>query len=351
MKVGDSYNPKGLFTGIFIPESMVRLPNNILSLGAKVCFGRLCWHINDREECFPDRAVLAAEIGVSVSSVRDYLKELEERGFIKRVRTGPNANDYDFSWHECLESSIKRTRKDGQPSVHQKNLQMDTPLREDGQPSVKKSSAYNLKEIEVLEGEEEIPPTPSFDADSFLVESSKQPGKIFSGRQKGLIREMWESEWADWPFEKIRAEVDRKLGRLGNSRPIGNGAKVEREPRRSSFVRNEPISKQVIVGRCALFEAYIEIFKLAGKPIGDAEREDAWPMWSTLTEDQKYKTGHDATRLCQETSNPTWIPTPANHLKKKPWTREVIERVLPVPTKELSKHQQAIEIARRKGLM
>lgn len=156
MNVGESYNPKGLFTGIFIPETMAKIPNEMLCSGAKLCFGRLCWHVNENGECFPSRETLASEIGVSESSVRDYLKQLEDQGFIRRIRNGPHVNDYEFSWTDVLEASIKR--KDRQRAVYQKNLQTDSGLSKDRQRAVEP----NLIDIrEELREEINTPPTPS----------------------------------------------------------------------------------------------------------------------------------------------------------------------------------------------
>jgi DNA-binding Lrp family transcriptional regulator len=152
MDVGELYNPKRLFTGIFIPESMVRLPNSTLCPGSKLLFGRLSWHVSDDGECFPSRDTLADEIGVSVSSVKDYLRELEDQGFIIRVRTGPRANSYDFPWHPVLEASLKKKRRTPEcpSSTAPPQGVTDTRLSNDGHPSVFPSSYIreDLREVE-----------------------------------------------------------------------------------------------------------------------------------------------------------------------------------------------------------
>lgn len=111
MKVGEQYNPWKLFTGIFIPESIVRLSHEILSPGAKLLFGRLCWHAGKNGECFPSHVTLAEEIGVAERTIRDYLKELEDGGFVIRIRAG-NYHMYGFIWHQSLEDSLRVTEKE-----------------------------------------------------------------------------------------------------------------------------------------------------------------------------------------------------------------------------------------------
>ena len=104
MQVGELYNPKGVFAGVWIPDSLVRCPD--LSLGAKVAFGRLCWHIGENGQVFPSQPTLAEEIGVSLRSVEEYLRELELFGLIKKQRAG-RITYYHFPWHSLLEESLK----------------------------------------------------------------------------------------------------------------------------------------------------------------------------------------------------------------------------------------------------
>lgn len=99
-----------------------------------------------------------------------------------------------------------------------------------------------------------------------------------------------------------------------------------------------------------LFGQYIEIFKKAGVPIGDKEREDALKLWAPLTEDQKIGSGRDAIRYCAG-REARYIKPPAKHLTEKPWTRVVEERTLPMvaPTGPLDKNAEMRRLARAKG--
>ena len=104
MQIGERYNPRGIFTGVYIPESLVK--HKDISPGAKLAFGRLCWHVGEDGRCFPFQETLAEALGCSVRSVQSYLKELEDAGFIERIREG-NSHEYGFCWHDLLEQSLK----------------------------------------------------------------------------------------------------------------------------------------------------------------------------------------------------------------------------------------------------
>lgn len=80
----------------------------------------------------------------------------------------------------------------------------------------------------------------------------------------------------------------------------------------------------------ALFDEYIEIFKTGGKPIGEHEKGEAVQFWNPLTEEQRQRSCADARRVCADTTDPKFIPSPKNHLKQKPWTREAMARAAPV---------------------
>ncbi len=157
MNPGDFYNPERLFTGIFIPDAMVRM--STLSPGAKLLFGRLCWHINDEGDCFPTRETLGKEIGMSESSIRDFLRELEAEKFVARLRSGPQANYYKFPWHPLLDPSVRR-KKDRQPTVDQQKCDIappesvsDSGPRKDRQSAVKSDDSIL---IELREGLREV---------------------------------------------------------------------------------------------------------------------------------------------------------------------------------------------------
>lgn len=294
------------------------------------------------------KSLTADAIGLySERSIADRLAWIRDLGFVASRSPGlGQVNSYLLDFKMVSESlkSRKRFSKSDCKIADEETVSVCSPVCS---PVCKNDSPILKEELRTKNKEEEIPPTPSFDADSFLIESRKLPGKHFTGKDAKRIRDFWNPEWSELVFEKIVPLVDRELGK--HARPTAHRESRSAPPRYLRVGLQETLP--AVVGRCLIFEQYIEIFKLAGKPIGDYERQQAWALWEPLTTEQRVASGRDAARLCQKTADPDFIPSPANHLKKMPWTREVQERVLPVPMRELSKHEQALEIGRRKGLM
>lgn len=111
-KLGQPFNPFGLFYGVFIPEALVRFRN--ISPGAKLCWGRLARYKGEIGKCYPSQEKLAGELGVSERNVRRYIEELRSNGLIRKVRRGLQLNnEYEFLWHEMFEGT-QRTHSSGQ---------------------------------------------------------------------------------------------------------------------------------------------------------------------------------------------------------------------------------------------
>lgn len=76
--------------------------------------------------------------------------------------------------------------------------------------------------------------------------------------------------------------------------------------------------------------AYCQIAKMGGKAIGEHEVDEARPLWASLDDEQRKLAAQDYARKVSESTAAKYIPTPANHLKQRPWTRTVQERVIPL---------------------
>ena len=111
MRIGEKFNPYRLFVGVYIPNAIVRCKD--LSLGAKLCYGRLAQYAGEDGEAYPSYETLAEEIGSNRRSAIRYAKELHLYGLIRIVhRKNLYAEDYtsnvfQFLWHSLLESSLK----------------------------------------------------------------------------------------------------------------------------------------------------------------------------------------------------------------------------------------------------
>jgi hypothetical protein len=122
LKVGEEFIPFKLFVGAFIPNAILRCKE--LSSMAKLVWARLCEFAGEKGECYPSQETLANELGTNKRSIIRSLQELEDHGFIKRVKpTGQDklnhkTNRYKFLWHECFErtdESIFRSDKNDTP--------------------------------------------------------------------------------------------------------------------------------------------------------------------------------------------------------------------------------------------
>lgn len=75
---------RGGFTQV--PNFILR--DSSLSLGAKVAYSMFLHFAWNNESCFPGQDTLAEHMGMSVSRVNEYIKELEAAGLIEITRRG-----------------------------------------------------------------------------------------------------------------------------------------------------------------------------------------------------------------------------------------------------------------------
>ena len=75
---------RGGFTQV--PNFILR--DGTLSLGAKVAYSMFLHFAWNNDQCFPGQDRLAGHMGMSVSRVNEYIKELEAAGLIEITRRG-----------------------------------------------------------------------------------------------------------------------------------------------------------------------------------------------------------------------------------------------------------------------
>ena len=115
LQVGQPFNPFGLFTGIFIPDALVR--STIISAGAKLAYGRLARYAGQDGKCYPAVDTLAAEIGLGGRQVQRYLAELERAYLIRRViryaGRAQTSNGFEFLWHQMFQEGVSHMSPEG----------------------------------------------------------------------------------------------------------------------------------------------------------------------------------------------------------------------------------------------
>lgn len=122
MNIGERFRPYRLFVGSFLPNWLLKSKD--VSVGAKVCYARLCQFAGERNDCRPSQETLATELGVTVRQVRRYLAELEESKLVEGDQRGlGQSNVYFFLWHESM-NDPDRTNMSGQGG-------QECPVRQD----------------------------------------------------------------------------------------------------------------------------------------------------------------------------------------------------------------------------
>ena len=155
-KTGERYNPHRIFTGIFIPEAIVKIPNMKLSYGAKICFGRLFRYAGKDGIAFPKRSTLAKEIGSSERSVDRFISELKKFELIDVERKGLHkSNRYYFIWHEVFDGEDEKTASPKSTNVATQNSQdSTTPIERESEERESEERESEERESEERESEE-----------------------------------------------------------------------------------------------------------------------------------------------------------------------------------------------------
>ncbi|MFL6352274.1 MAG: helix-turn-helix domain-containing protein [Bryobacteraceae bacterium] len=216
-RVGDVFNPYGLFNGIFLPEPLVGY--RVISSSAKLLYARLTRYAGKDGKCYPSQPSLANELGVSERHVRNLLDELISDQLLKRFRRGfHKSNEYKFLRHPILEACLRgddwknlSSKERNRPSGSKRNRPSD-PKRNPPSFEDKHDEDSHLEE---RQGNNPMSRIRSFGTDS----------KIDTRRKKGNpVQETLSSTGAGVqqtsedrrrnPLDKIRSTLFREFGSL-----------------------------------------------------------------------------------------------------------------------------------------
>ncbi len=118
-RIGQPFNPFRLFTGIFIPDGMVR--STSISPGAKLTYARLTRYAGQDGKCYPAVETLAAEIALSARQAQRYLAELEREHLVRRITRycgrAQTSNGFEFLWHEMFQERLLDRAGEGVTTV------------------------------------------------------------------------------------------------------------------------------------------------------------------------------------------------------------------------------------------
>ncbi len=86
----------------------VILKTNQITGGAKLAYAMLLSYAMQKDQCFPGQDRLGTDIGVTRQTANQYIKELEEKGFVNIKRRGQGrSNLYEIN----LKANILKTAK------------------------------------------------------------------------------------------------------------------------------------------------------------------------------------------------------------------------------------------------
>lgn len=233
------FNPFRQFSGAFIAEWLLRRTE--VSNGAKICYARLVQFAGRNGCAWPGQQELAACIGVTDRTARDYVKELERHGLIDTEQRGlQRSNVYFFLRHEWMESAaiIEPDEDIEEPtSVPDRKNHVEGLRNSSGQDRRKSSAPYRGRESrEENQGNRESSPNgergprPASRSTGldFLAGMDDEPGApddqpvTANGKYKitgpgcKISSEMWKMVYArlkeTWPDWKPRQSHSRDQG-------------------------------------------------------------------------------------------------------------------------------------------
>lgn len=171
LRIGQPFNPYKLFTGIFIPEALVRYRG--LSPGGKLVYGRFARYAGEDGGCWPAIPTLAAEIGIGTTQTRIYVHELKKKRFIAIEERPGTSGIYKFLWHEAFAGAIGDRRK-------------APPLRKTGGAPLRKTVPPPLRKT----GDEE-----NHHQESQVKESHLGEKQVFTFEQKTRTQQTFNSSF------------------------------------------------------------------------------------------------------------------------------------------------------------
>lgn len=87
----ETFVPKDRISGPILPAFVLQ---EKLSPGAKMLYALLCGHAFDKDHCWPSHRLLAQELGYSVSSIKNWLGELERARLLAIRRAAYRSSTY-----------------------------------------------------------------------------------------------------------------------------------------------------------------------------------------------------------------------------------------------------------------
>ncbi|MEI8350061.1 MAG: helix-turn-helix domain-containing protein [Candidatus Omnitrophota bacterium] len=272
-------NPYKLFIGAFLPNWLLSRPEKEISLGAKVCYAKLCQYAGKNGECFPNQTSIANDIGCGRRQVIRYIQELVGFQLIISVKVGfPGRNVYRFLYHDWMKSypvRSKITPMDGRSvvtSVSQLDTtscdipdtpvvtQMVSPIYEENQLRESIESIYkhwNSLNLLTHRNFEKFKPVITSALKIYKLEEVKAAMSNYAMVVNG-DKYFWKYKWTLDQFLDRKNGIDRFLpGNFKEKDYLKNIGKTNQD--NSSAINEEYLSKKL--GRIATKEMIKEVLR------------------------------------------------------------------------------------------
>ena len=192
----ETFCPFGNLRGPIIPLEVLK---SSISNGAKILYGVLCNLAGKKDCCFPRHTILAEMTGCSVSSVKNYLKELQEHKLIF-IKAGLfHASTYFLikpEWH---------TRPYCAPKITEPKVGYDTETKVD-YPQPKVGSVINFNN-NIKNNISPLPPTTA-PSETLPTETSalsnSSPAKKRGGGNFLSVNQDFEKFWSVYPRKEAK---------------------------------------------------------------------------------------------------------------------------------------------------
>lgn len=197
-----------------VPMPMELLCDPQLSAQAKVVYGVLLWHGVTPDRCYPGHARIGEWAGISERSVARPLRELEQAGWIERVRR-PGGGGHRSSDGYTLKLTLVGWEPSNVPNAQSSAAQARVSARaKRAQTRDEQSKGERLQEEQPHDGT--ASPPPSDEADGTLFGASSKPARSAEdARADETARAIWErldpKPTTKHAFTNLRRTVKRML--------------------------------------------------------------------------------------------------------------------------------------------
>lgn len=191
----NTINPYKLFIACNVPNWLMQ--SDVVSQGAKLCYGRLCQYSGADGRCFPKKTTLAKDLGVTRSGAWKYIDELKKALLIEE-----KDGHFVFLSHELMS---------GKCFLQETNVSVGKQKFPTGNAYIRRES---IRES-IREGDKEQEPKPETKNQTPLLVTNyffskyKERYKTNYPADRGRFIKALKNIESDLPFESFKTMIDK----------------------------------------------------------------------------------------------------------------------------------------------